>query len=57
MKNTHYKKKQSVRNVWAKFEPDRLSRFGTAARQVFTTQKTLPGEIPLAMKTSTSDSL
>ena len=57
MKNTHYKKKQSVRNVWAKFEADRLSRFGTAARQVFITQKTLPGEIPLAMKTSTSDSL
>ena len=61
---THYQKKhghgfvqQSVRNVCAKFKVDRLSRFRTGARQVFTTQKPFPSEIPLTMKTATSNSL
>ena len=60
----HYYKKhgycfvqQSVRNVCAKFKVDRLSRFRTGARQVFTTQKLFPSEIPLTMKTATSNSL
>ena len=42
---THYLKKRghgfvqpSVRNVCAKFKVDRLSRFRTGARQLFTTQ-------------------
>ena len=48
---------QSVRNVCAKFKVDRLSRFRTGARQVFTTQKPCPREIPLTMKTVTSNSL
>ena len=30
----------------AKFRVDRLSRFRTGARQVFTTQKPFPSEIP-----------
>ena len=38
---------QSVRNVCAKFKVDPLSRFRTGARQVFTTQKLFPSEIPL----------
>ena len=61
---THYQKKhghgfvqQSVRNVCAKFKVDRLSRFRTGARQFFTTQKLFPSEIPLTMKTATSNSL
>ena len=48
---------QSVRNVCAKFKVDRLSRFRTGARQVFTTQKPFPSEIPQTMKTTTSNSL
>ena len=39
----------SVRNVRAKFKVDRLSRFCTGARQVFTTQKPFPSQIPLAI--------
>ena len=46
---------QSVRNVCAKFKVDALSRFRTGARQVFITQKLLPSEIPLTMKTATSN--
>ena len=60
----HYYKKrgyrfvqQSVRNVCAKFKVDRLSRFRTGARHVLTTQKRFPSEIPLTMKTATSNSL
>ena len=48
---------QSVRIVRAKFEVDRLSRFRTGARHVLTTQKGFPSEIPLTMKTATSNSL
>ena len=48
---------QSVRNVCAKFKVDRLSRFRTGARYVFTTQKRFPSEIALTMKTATSNSL
>ena len=48
---------QSVRNVCAKSKVDRLNRFRTGARQVFTIQKPLPSEIPLNMKTATSNSL
>ena len=61
---THYQKKrwqgfaqQSVRNVCAKYKDDRLSRFRTGARHVFTTQKRFPSEIPLTMKTATTNSL
>ena len=61
---THYQEKrghgfvqQSVRNVYAKFKVDRLSRFRTAARYVFTTQKRFTSEIALTMKTATSNSL
>ena len=39
-----------VRNVCAKFKVDPLSRFCIGARQVFTTQKLFPSEIPLTMK-------
>ena len=45
---------QSVRNVCAKFKVDRLSRFRAGARQLFTTQKLFPSEIPLTLKTATS---
>ena len=48
---------QSIRNVCAKFKIDPLSRFRTGARQVFTTQKLFPSEIPLTMKTATLNSL
>ena len=61
---THYLKngghdflQQLVRNVWAKFKVDRLSRFGTGARRALTTQKRFPCENPLTMKTATSNSL
>ena len=57
MKSGHGFVHQSVRNVCAKFKVDRLSRFRTGARQVFTTQKPFPSEIPLTMKTTTSNSL
>ena len=40
-----------------KFKVDLFSRFRTGARQVFTTQKPLPDEILLTMKTATSNSL
>ena len=60
---THYQKKrghdfvqQSVRNVCAKFKVDRLSCFRTGARQVFTTKKPFPSEIPVTMKTATPNS-
>ena len=46
-----------VRNVCAKFKVDRLSRFRTGVRQVFTNQKPFPIEIPLTMDTETSNSL
>ena len=46
---------QSVRNVYAKFKVDRLSRFRTGARQVFTTQKPFHSEIPLTKETTTSN--
>ena len=48
---------QSVRNLWAKFEVDSLSRFRTGARQVFTTQKLFPSEISVTMKIATTNSL
>ena len=48
---------QSVRNMCAKFKVDRLSRFCTAARHVLTKQKRFPSEIPLIMKTATSNSI
>ena len=48
---------QSVRNVCAKFKVDCLSCFRTGARQLFSTQKLFPSEIPLTMKTATSNSL
>ena len=48
---------QSVRNVRAKYKVDRSSCFRTEARQEFTTQKCFPDEIPLTMKTATSNSL
>ena len=48
---------QSVRNVCEKFIVDCLSRFRTGARHVLTTQKRLSSEIPLNMKTATSNSL
>ena len=48
---------QSVRNVFAKFKVHPLSRFRIEARQVFTTQKLFPSEIPLTMKIATSNSL
>ena len=48
---------QSVGNMCAKFKDDPLSRFRTVARQVFTTQKHFPSEIPLTMKTATSNFL
>ena len=41
----------------AKFKVDRLSRFRTGARQVFTTQKLFPSEIPLTMKIATTNSV
>ena len=47
---------QSVRNGCAKFKVDPLSRFCTGALQVFITQKLFPSEIPLTMKTATSNS-
>ena len=48
---------QPARNVCVKFKVDRLSRFRTGAHQVFTTQKPFPREIPLTIKTATSNSL
>ena len=48
---------KSVRNVSAKFKVDPFGRFCTGAREVFTTQKLFPSEIPLTMKTATSNSL
>ena len=48
---------KSVRNVCAKFKVDPLRRFRAGARQVFTTQKLFPSEIPLTMKIATTDSL
>ena len=41
----------------AKFKVDRLSRFRTGARQVFTTQKPFPSKMPLTMKTAASNSI
>ena len=40
-----------------KFQIDRLSRFPTVARQMFTTQRPFLSETPLTMKTATSNSL
>ena len=56
-KTQHGFVQQSVRNVGAKFKVDCLSRFRTGAPQVFTSQKPYPTEIPLTMKTGTSNSL
>ena len=47
---------QSVRNVCPKFEVDSLSRFRTGARQVVTTQKLFPGEIPVTIQIATTNS-
>ena len=47
---------QSVKNVCAKFKVDPLNRFCNEARQVFTTQKLFPSEIPLTMKIATTNS-
>ena len=47
----------AFRNVSEKFQVDRLSRFPTVARQMFTTQRPFLSEIPFAMKTATSNSL
>ena len=57
LKSGHGFVQQSVRNKFAKFKDDPLSRFRPGARQVFTTQKPFPGEIPLTMKTAISNSL
>ena len=61
---THYQEKrgydfgqQPVRNVCTEFRFDPLSGSGAVDRQAFTTQKRLPSEIPLTMKTVTSNSL
>ena len=48
---------QSVKNVCVKFKVDRVNRFRTGARQLFTTQKLFPSKIPLTMKIATSNSL
>ena len=48
---------EPVRNACAMFKVDRLSRFFTGAREVFTTQKTFPNEIPITKITATSNSL
>ena len=48
---------QSLRNVCSKFEVDPLSRFRTGARQLFTTRKLFPSEIPQTMKIATTNSL
>ena len=56
-KRGHGCMQQSVGNVCAKFKFDRLSCFFSGARQVFTTQKRFPSEIPLTMKNATSNSL
>ena len=42
----------SVRNVCANFKLDRVRRSRNRACQVFTTQKSFLGKIPLAMKTA-----
>ena len=41
----------------AKFKIDSLSSLRTGARQVLTTQKPFPSEIPLTIKTATLNSL
>ena len=41
--------------IW--FKVDRLSRFRTGARQVFTTEKPFSSEIPLTIKTATSNTV
>ena len=56
-KTRHSFVQKAIRNVCAKFKVDPLSRFRTGARQVFTTQKLFPSEIPLTTKTATSNSL
>ena len=56
-KTRHGFVQQSVGNVCAKFKVDRLSHFRTGARQVFTTQKLFPSEVPLTVKIATSNSL
>ena len=43
--------------VCAKFKFDSLNRFCARARQLFTIQKPFPSEIPLTIKTATSNSL
>ena len=51
-----YVAQNPVRNVCAKIKVDRLNRFLTETREVFTTQKPFPSEIPLTMKIPTSNS-
>ena len=46
-----------VRNVCANIKVNRLNRFRTGARHVFTTQEPFPSEIPLTMKTAILNSL
>ena len=60
---THYLKKcrhrlveESVRNTCTKFKVDHLRGFCTGACYVLTTQKRFLSEIPLTMKTATSNS-
>ena len=47
----------AFRNMSGKFQIDRLSRFSTVARQMFTTKRPFLSETPLTMKTATSNSL
>ena len=56
-KTRHSYVQQSVRNVCAKFKFDHLTRFCTEAREMFTTEKLFLSEIPLTIKTATSNSL
>ena len=64
MQNTHcYKKcghvsvQHPFRNMCAKFKVHHLSRFRTAAGQVFTIQKPFLSEVSLTMKTAVPNSL
>ena len=56
-KRAHVFVQHPVRNVYGKFEVDHSSRFGTRARELFTTQKTFLSEISPNMKTATSNYL
>ena len=54
-KRGHLLLQHPVRNGCAKFKVDRLSRFRTGAHEVITNQKPFCSEIPLTMKTVTSN--